>query len=293
MTLADFIRLGLQLSIVLMVLGLGLNATLRDATYLVRNPNLLARSLLAMFIVMPLFVIAGGVGFELVHPIAIALIALAVSPVPPVLPTKAVRAGGDPSFAVGLLATAATLAIVFVPLAVGLLGWISAVDARISVGAVALVVVATVLAPLGIGLAVGHFVPAFADRMAKAISLAGTLLLIVCLVPVLISAWPAIEGLVGDGTIAAFAAFVVIGLVVGHLLGGPRPADRTVLALCTATRHPGIAIAIGVATFPEETAITPAVLLYLLVAIVFSLPYVAWSKRRSAGALASTGTAHP
>jgi bile acid:Na+ symporter, BASS family len=291
MTLADYIRLGIQLSIVLMVLGLGMTAKPRDAAHLVRRPALLVRSLLAMLVIMPLFVMALDQTLTLLHPIAIALICLAVSPVPPVLPNKAIKAGGDTSYAIGLLATAAVLSIVFVPAAVGLLGAIYGADVGIPIGTIALVIAVSVLLPLAVGLIIGHVAPAVSARLAKPISMAGTLLLLLCLVPVFITAWPAIELLVGNGTIAAFAAFVVVGLAVGHLLGGPHPADRTVLALCTATRHPGIAIAIAAANFPESP-VTPAVLLYLLVAIVLSIPYVAWSKRRAAG-VAAAGAARP
>jgi len=64
------------------------------------------------------------------------------------------------------------------------------------------------------------------------------------------------------------------------LLGGPEPEHRTALAFATASRHPGIAVAIAVANRPEQKLTMAAVLLYLLVNIVVSLPYHLWSKRR-------------
>jgi bile acid:Na+ symporter, BASS family len=78
--------------------------------------------------------------------------------------------------------------------------------------------------------------------------------------------------------------FVLIGLAAGHLLGGPDPDDRTVLALSTATRHPGVAIAIANANFPGGKLAVAAVLLYVLVSAVVSIPYLNWIKRRHAAA---------
>jgi len=56
-----------------------------------------------------------------------------------------------------------------------------------------------------------------------------------------------------------------------------------VLALATATRHPGIAIAIAIAhiNFPNEQAVPAAVVIYLVVSAVLSVPYLAWRKNSS------------
>jgi BASS family bile acid:Na+ symporter len=76
--------------------------------------------------------------------------------------------------------------------------------------------------------------------------------------------------------------FALVGLAAGHLLGGPDPENRIVLALSTATRHPGIAIAIAAANFPDQKAAPAAVLLYLIVSALVAKPYLTWVKRRRA-----------
>ena len=48
-------------------------------------------------------------------------------------------------------------------------------------------------------------------------------------------------------------------------MGGPKPGNRTTLALFTAARHPGIAVAIATTNFPQQKLVLPTVLLYLLV----------------------------
>ena len=89
----------------------------------------------------------------------------------------------------------------------------------------------------------------------------------------------AIRSLIGDGTLLAIATFTLLGLLMGHLLGGPDAEDRTVLALAAASRHPAVALAIASASFPEQKLVLPAVLLALLTGIVATVPYSAWRKR--------------
>jgi BASS family bile acid:Na+ symporter len=286
MELATLISIAIRASICLIVFGLALNASPQDALYLFRRPGQLARSLLAMNVIMPLFAAALAAAFDLNPAVKIALIALAVSPVPPVLPKKQLKAGGRASYAVGLLVAAALLAIVFVPVAVELLGEAFGTPAQVSFAAIARLVLSTVLAPLAAGMAVRRVKPGIAERMAQPISLVATVLLVASILPILFTAWPAMVSLVGNGTIVALGAFTLAGLAAGHLLGGSDPDDRAVLALATASRHPGVALAIASANFPEQKLVPAAVLLYLIVSTIVSIPYLIW-RRRPHGGMAS------
>jgi BASS family bile acid:Na+ symporter len=284
------VLLAVKTSIFLTVLALGLRATPGDATYLLRHPGLLARSLVAMFLTVPLFAVAVASAFDLAPAVRVALVALSLSPVPPVLPRAQLQAGGRASYTVGLLVAAAVVAIVFVPVALAVIGALFGVDARMGPVAVGRIVLATILVPLGLGLAVRRFAPALADRLTPIASLVGTVLLIAGALPVLFAAWRLIVSLIGNGTVLAFVAFAAFGLMVGHLLGEPDPDDRTVLALSCAKRHPGMAIAIATANFAEHQLVLGAVLLYTLVAAVVAAPYVTWRKRRRALPAAAPAT---
>jgi BASS family bile acid:Na+ symporter len=88
--------------------------------------------------------------------------------------------------------------------------------------------------------------------------------------------------LVGNGTVLAIAAMGVTGLLAGHWLGGPDPDDRTALAIASSMRHPGVALAIARRNFPEEPLVPAAVLLFLLVNVIVTLPYGAWRRRAHA-----------
>jgi BASS family bile acid:Na+ symporter len=143
-----------------------------------------------------------------------------------------------------------------------------------------LVVVITVLAPLIIGLFIQRVRPTQAPGLAPILYKAGMGLLILACIPVLILEWPTIRSLFGDGTVVAMTVLSGLGLLVGHLLGGPDPENRTVLALATASRHPGVALVAGIsASAQAPRLVTAAVLLAFVVSVVVSAPYAAWRKR--------------
>jgi BASS family bile acid:Na+ symporter len=279
MSAEQLIRVGLLLSVVLIVLGFGLHATWRDATFLFRNLRLLLRSLLAMNVIMPLFALFMAAVFALRPAVEIALIALAISPVPPFLPLKQLQLRGRNEYVYGLLGGTALLTIVIAPLTVALIGLAISREARIAPAAVARIVGLTVLVPLAVGLVVHGRMPTFAERASPLAGKVGSVLLIVAFVPVLIKMGPAFITLLGKGTLVAILGFILVGLAVGHLLGGPDPDDRSALALATAIRHPGVAFVIAAGTFPDEKLVAPAVILYVIVGAIASAPYAMWRKR--------------
>jgi bile acid:Na+ symporter, BASS family len=283
MTLQDAIVFGLKASVMLVVFALGLKTRVQDVTYFVRHPGLLARSLFAMDLVMPAFAIfAIAAVTTLPGPVKIAIAALSVSPVPPMMPGKAGKTGGTQEYAIGLLVAASVVALAFVPLAVGLLGVIFGVDMHVSFLTIATLMTTMILGPLTVGIIVRNSWPALAERVARPLRLAATVLLVIGLVLILFKMWPQMMSLVGNGTLLVLAAFVLVGLAAGHFLGGPDPDDRSVLAIATSSRHPGVAIAIASASFPEQKLASAAIVLYLLVSALVAFPYVSWRKRRAA-----------
>ena len=285
--MATLIPLALKLSILLTVFAIGLSTRAEDIAYVLRRPRLLARSLIAINIIMPVFAALLAALFDLKPAVEIALVALAVSPIPPLLPKKAVNAGGAASYAIGLLVVAAVLAIIAVPVSVHVLGLVFGVQAEIPPRAVALILAANVLAPIGAGIAVSHFARGVAERLARPVSLTASIMLALCLVPIAITAMPPVFTLIGQGTLAATLAFVVVGLLTGYLLGGPERDNRTVLALTVSSRHPGVAGAIASANFPHQKQVLSAIFLYLLVNAAVSLPYAMWRRRQSTAGLAA------
>jgi BASS family bile acid:Na+ symporter len=267
--------------LLLLVTTLGLQANPRDGTALLRQPVRLLRSLTSMLVVMPIVAAVLARAFDLDPTVKIALVALALSPVPPFLPAKNIRSGGESSYLIGLLVTSALVSIVFVPLALEFLERVLDIPLSLSFWRVLLPVGLTVFAPLLVGLLVKRFAPTFAARVAKPAGRLATVLFVAGLIPLMVTSMVKAIPLIGNGTLAAMLAFSLIGLGVGHLLGGRVPGDRATLALSTAARHPGVAMAIARFNFPEQTLVLPAVLMYILLNAIVSLGYSRWAAKRA------------
>jgi BASS family bile acid:Na+ symporter len=276
----QLILLSMKVSVILSVFALGLEASLSDVTYLLRNLRQLVRALMPMYLVMPLVAGIMVSVFSNIHPAAkIALVALSVSPIPPLLPKKLMKAGGTESYSIGLMVAISLLAIAFVPLAIELFEIAFKRPAGISPAVVAEIVLTMILVPLAIGIAIRYLLPALAEQIVKPLSVSASVLLLVGTLFILFNTMPAIISLFQNGTVVAIIIFILIGLGAGHSFGGPNPNDRTVLALSTVSRHPGMAIAIAHTNFPEQKLAFAAIALYLLANTVVTVLYLKSRKR--------------
>ena len=282
MTLQQAVVLALQVSILTTVFGFGLRTTVSDVMYLVRRPSLLGRSLVAMFVIMPIIAVALAGAFELRSSVKIALVALAISPIPPVLPGREQKAGGHESYALGLMMIAAVLSIAIVPAEVDMVGRYLMRPFAMSPWAIAGIALKAAVLPLLAGMLLRALLPDVAARIAKPVEIGATVLLVAGVLVLIAGTFRAVLSLIGNGSIVAMAAFIVIGLAIGHGLGGPSAEHRLVLALSTASRHPAIALAIAKANFPDEPQLGATIILYLLVGLLIGIPYQIWQKRRIA-----------
>ena len=284
MTAAKLIGLGINLSMALMVFSVALTAAGERWRDILARPGLLVRSLIAMFVVMPVVAVLIAKNFELNLALLVALLLLALSPVPPILPNKQLKAGGGTSFVLGLLVVAALASVVVAPVGADLIARLFGRELDVPFAPIARVVGISVLLPVLLGLVTARLAPAFAAKAAGPLSKFAAVLLLVSILPALWAAWDGIAAQMTNFTVLAIVIFVAIGLLTGHLLGGPDPDDRTALALATATRHPGVAVAVLNAIGPVDPGVVPVVVLYLFVGMVAAAPYVAWRKRTHAAA---------
>jgi bile acid:Na+ symporter, BASS family len=280
MTPQAIIGLVLKVSIVLTVFGFGLQSSRDDLLYLLRRPRVLSRSLVAMFVVMPLFVLLMTSAVSFNRAVLVALVALSISPVPPLLPRKVTKSAGLASYGLGLMVTAASLSIAVIPLATYLLGKYFHRAFAMGPGAVAKLIVPSVLIPIAAGVLFQRLAPSIAKRIGHPLARTAGIMLLLGVICILAFAAPTVWSLVGNGTIVAFIAFIVVGLGAGHLLGGRDPNEQVTLALSTACRHPALAVAIAGANIPEEHHVFAAVLLYVLLNVMLTIPYVAWQRKR-------------
>jgi len=266
----------------LLVLGIGLKATISDAFYLFRRHGQLLRALVAMDVVVPAVAIALAATFPLELPVKIALVTLSLAPLPPTFSKKPLKAGGSVSYTVGLFVAVTLIAVFFIPLALDLISKFTGVPLQMSSASLWILVLESLLLPLIVGVVIHQLAPSFADRAAGPVVTVATVTLLNGVIPILIKVWPVMMSLVGNGAVVVMAVLAVVALAAGHLLGGPDPEDRAVLALSSAARHPAIAIAIAHVNFPDQKLAPAAVLLYVLVSGIVTVPYLKWVARHHA-----------
>ncbi|HKE48614.1 MAG TPA: hypothetical protein VKB52_11165 [Rhodanobacteraceae bacterium] len=275
----EIIMLAINASMFLVVFVFGTTAKLQNITYLFRHPRLLVRAILSMNVIMLAFAVAVCLVFRPPTPIQIALVGLAVSPVPPFLPSRQFKAGGTTRYTFGLLVAAALVAIPLAPLAVEIVGRLMGLSVHMPIAKVAAIMAISILIPLLAGVAFRHFFPDFAERIRRPAALGANIVLALACIPVLVIETPVFWTLVGNGVLLCLVGFTVVGLAVGHFLGGPVPDNRTALALATGSRHPAISLAIASINFPDEKAVIAVVVYHLIIGALVATPYVIWRIR--------------
>ena len=268
----------LKASIVALILAIGMSATTDDIVYLWRRPVLLAKSLLAMYVVMPLVAILMARTLDLPRSTELALVVLAVCAGAPLLPKKLIKAGGDPAYVFSLIVTSSLVAIVTVPTSLHLLGhYISFDTTAVTPARVAQVILTSLLLPLGAGMLIRKAAPGLAERVGDPLLRVAGIVMSLCALLVLVAGFHLVFD-VGVPSLVAFAAFTLTAIAAGHSLGGPDASDRRSLAVACASRHIGLALLIAANARRQQTLALVAA--YLLASAVVSIPYMWWQSNK-------------
>ncbi|MCF8141825.1 MAG: bile acid:sodium symporter [Cyanobium usitatum Tobar12.5m-G36] len=215
------------------------------------------------------------------QPARFSIALMAVCPSAPLLMRKAGKQGGDRILAALLQVAAALAAIITIPLLAsgftrifGVEGW------QVQSHHVAAQVALVQLLPLLLGLLVRRFAPSWASRLETPLDrLANGLLLLLVLV-VLGKTAPLLVTYVGANLIAlpVMAALVLISLALGYGLANRDPCLGVTLALVTSMRNPGLALLLAGIYAPEMPAVKLGILVYLLITVLLSIPFLRWQR---------------
>ena len=265
----------LKLSVVALLLAIGMLTTKKEITYLWRRPKLLLRSLLAMYVLIPLAAIAFVSILPLADGLKLAVFVLAISAGAPLLPKKLMGIGAD-EYVLSLVVTASVLAIFTVPAWSAALGPLFGKESHLAPVEVAMLIAKSFLLPMICGMLVRKYFPDKSELFADQIlTIAGLILALSAIVLLAINwqllvkaGWPALLTLSG---------LTLLSLVIGHLMGGEEPGERTALAVSCATRHLGLAVLVAAAVPGPKTAVFIAA--YLVSSAIVVIPYLKWQRK--------------
>lgn len=265
----------LKVTVTVIIFGIGLDSTPRDAVRLFRHPALLLRSVLAMYVLVPLAALALVKLLPLSPGVEAGLLVLAVSAGAPLLPRKLLGIG-DGAYIFSLVVVSSVLAVILVPVWLEILVPLFPRLPHLAPERAAIVLGESFFLPLLAGMAVRWLFPRFAAWVGgRLVGLAGLFLALAALVLLAVN-WHIVLEVQWQG-VAALAVLILMALVIGHLVGGPKEEDRTALAVACATRHIGVAVV--VATSLPGVRVAVVISVYIAISVAVTLPYTRWRRK--------------
>jgi BASS family bile acid:Na+ symporter len=279
MTISSAILIAANVSLVMTMLCAGMGGIYGDRTYLSCRRGLLVRSLVSTLLLQPAFAVWLCYAFTLPPAAKVALLGLAIAPMPPILPSGLMKVRGTRTFEIALSFVVAVASVATIPLSLWAFSWILGATTPIDVGMVAWLVGLNILLPVAVGFAARRLSAETTARAGALLTLGAVSILGLVLVALLLRSRPALPVIVGTGTVPAIVLLALAGLGIGHLCGGPARKNRRVLAMATATRHPAVAIALASAASPADERVAGVVIAFaVLVAGVAAIPYLPLSR---------------
>jgi len=196
MGLTAYLLLALKASVALLIFAAGLGSRLKDFTYLTQRPRVMLRSLLAMYVVVPLLALVAVKLLRLPEGVEIALLVLAISAGAPLLPRKLMRLGNE-EYVFSLVVISSLLAIVTVP------AWLTVLEPQftrldtVDAGKVAVVLGKSFLLPLLLGMAARWLLRDASDRVSDTLLKAVGVVFSACALTLLATHWQLIAAIVG------------------------------------------------------------------------------------------------
>jgi len=272
--LSKLVPVAMLCFVVSSMLAVGLSLTVAQMLAPLRNGRLVALSLLANFVLMPLAAMGIARLLRLDQPLGVALILLGAAAGAPFLPKLASVAKGSLAFAVGLMVLLMVLTVGYMPLVLPLLLEGVSVDPT----KIARSLVLLMLLPLVVGLVVRSRWATAADRGASLFHPLSTLSLVLMIVLLLVTNVRNILDLYGTRGVLASVLFLIVGFGLGRLLGGPAQETKSVLALGTAQRNIAASLVVAGQNFTDPRVVVMVVVV-AVVSMLILMPLARWSGR--------------
>jgi len=258
-----------------LLLAVGLRLTAREVIESLRKCRLTS-ILLANFVGVPLIVVVLIYVFHLKAELAVGMILLGAAPFAPVVPVFAKMVRADLALAAGLTSFVPLLSAFLTPLVSICALWSLPGVAELKFNALGVlaILMATITAPLFLGMAINHFSPNFRRLILRPVEILSEGTGALSLTVVTITEF---RSILQTGWIPLLAMLISseLSLALGYYLGGKEKGSRRVVALGTSNRNIALALLLAIASFPG-TGVVPAVVANGLLLILLGLVHVAF-----------------
>jgi BASS family bile acid:Na+ symporter len=262
--------------VVVNMLALGMDLTIRKIVEPLRDIALTARALIASFVLVPLTAHFLVKGLHLEHGLALGLILMACSAGDPFVTKLSQSANGDKAYSLAVMAMLSIVTVVYIPLIVPVL----LPGTKVDPVEIAKPLIVLIIVPLVIGLVIRARATRFAERWAPHLDRLASILIYSAVVLFAVVHYADIAAAFGSHAILAAIVMVATGAVYGFLLGGPSQLHRGDLAVNTAWRGVSAGMAVGIRNFPTEHNVFTMAIIIVIVSAVILMPLAATYLRR-------------
>ena len=249
------------------MLALGLSLTIQQILDPLKDVNLVARALLANFVLVPLLAFLLKTVIPLDASLGIGLMLLATAAGAPFLPKLAQAAKADVAFSVGLMVLLMVVTVVYVPVVLPLL----LPGVSVNPLDIARSLIILMLMPLAIGLVVKARYEDIAASLQPSMAQAASLSLLAVFVLMLVLNFETMIGAIGSGAIITAIVFILLSLAIAYGLG-PSSTTRPVLGLGTAQRNIAAAMVVATGNFSDDPNVLTMILVGALLMLVILMP---------------------
>jgi bile acid:Na+ symporter, BASS family len=279
MQLTELLIKGANASVVVFVvsstLAVGLALTVQQILAPLRNGRLVALSLLANFVLVPIVAIGIARLFGLDEPLRVGLLLVGVAGGAPFLLKLADLAKGNTPFAVGLMVVLMVITVGYMPIVLpALLEGVAVNPANIARSLILLMLI-----PLALGLALRAWHPPGAARVRAFVAPVSSISMIFVVVLTTAGHFRSMLSILGSFGILAAAIFVAVCFAIGWVLGGPGVDTQGVLALGTAQRNTAAALVVAGQNFSDAKVVV-MITVVMIVSFAMLMPLARVLARR-------------
>ena len=253
--------LGVLIFIITSMLGMGFSLTIPQILAPLKNRRLVAVSLAANFVLVPVLSLVLVRVIPLSEGLQIGLILAGFAAGAPFLPKLVQVARGDMAYTAGLMVLLMVVTVAYLPIVLPYV----VTGVQVSTWAIARSLVVLMLVPLAIALFIRSRYEEVATGLIPTMTTAANLSLAAMFIGYFVAYFDETSGVLGTGGVLGAILLVIGAVIAGYLLGGPDTAIRKVLGLGTGQRNLAAAFAVASSNFAAD----PEVLLEVMdVAVV-------------------------
>lgn len=275
-------NLGVLIFIITSMLGMGFGLTIAQIVTPLRDRRLVAVSLAANFVLVPILALAIATIVPLAEGLRVGLILVGFAAGAPFLPKLVHVARGDMAFTAGLMVLLMVVTIVYLPV---VLPFVLA-GVQVNPWEIARSLVLLMLIPLAVALLVRARYEEVATSLVPTMNMAANLSLAAMFIGYFVGYWDETYGVLGTGGILVAVLLVVGAVLIGYVLGGAEADRRKVLALGTGQRNLAAAFAVATGNFAADPDVVLEVMDVAVIGLILLMIIAGELGRRSAPGVA-------